>query len=503
MTYSFDPFLAGLSTNWYADDALLQALLARYARGVPAGAGSGLAAWGERVATHLRALAEESARPENQPRLRQFDAYGRRVDDVVLPASTLAALAEVEGTQRLGAVHGDPFAFYASGYLYAQNGEAGVACSMACTDGLVRVLEARGNRPEHEEAVRKVRASSAARVYHGAQFVTEIQGGSDVAANRVEALSDGDAFRLRGQKWFCSNINADYFLVTARPEGAPQGGRGVALFLVPARLENGAWQRNGYTIDRLKDKLGTRELATAEVRFDGAVGYMVAPPDRGIADLLTYVLTPSRFACVSFAASALRQAERIATAYVEFRTAFGRRLIDFAQVSAEVAGIRAARERALASLFELLRLWERSGEAGVKGVEALDFRLMLSLCKPVLTRQATSLLHEAMMLLGANGIEERFSSLPRLYRDAVIIETWEGPHNVLFDQALRDMVRFSIDPAAFVERIAGERRDELARELEGILAASNDPATVSAFSRWSAKLVDAFGERVVADAVAG
>jgi hypothetical protein len=133
MTYSFQPFVDALSTNWYADDALLRALLARYAPVRGGGADPALSAWGGRVAGALRELAEESARPESHPRLRAFDAYGRRVDEVVLPASTREALAEVEGAQRLGAVHGDPFVFYAMGYLYAQNGEAGVACSMACT----------------------------------------------------------------------------------------------------------------------------------------------------------------------------------------------------------------------------------------------------------------------------------------------------------------------------------------------------------------------------------
>ena len=499
MPYSFQPLLDRASGNWYEDDALLQRLLARYAPGRGVDSSEALTAWGARVAGPLRALAEESALSENRPWLRPFDAYSRRVDEVVLPASTLQALGEVEGRERLGAVHGDPFAFYARSYLYVQNGEAGVACSMACTDGLVRVLEALGDRREHREAVEKVRGSSAERVYHGAQFVTEIQGGSDVPANVVEAIPDGDAFRLRGQKWFCSNVNADFFLVTARPRGAPAGGRGVGLFLVPAYLEEGDRRRNGYTIDRLKDKLGTRELATAEVTFDGAVAYPVGEPERGIANLVRYVLVPSRFACVGFAASALRRAERIVVDYTGFRTVFGRRLADLPLAAERVARVRAARERALASYFELLRLWERAAEEDRGDAEALDFRLMLSLSKAVLTRECTALLHEAMTLLGGNGIEERFSPLPRLYRDSVIMETWEGPHDVLLDQALRDLARLSPDPAAFVGRVAGAAHPELSGELGRILAAPTDPAMIAAFGRLARKLVRAFGERVLAE----
>jgi alkylation response protein AidB-like acyl-CoA dehydrogenase len=499
MNYSFEPFLQTESTNWFADDSLLERLLRRYADGRGRSREGRLLAWGEICAGRLRVLAEESARPENHPRLRHFDAHDRRVDEVVLPASTLSSLAEVEGRQGLGAVHGDPFEFYAQGYLFAQNGEAGVACSMACTDGLVRVLEAVGERPEHREAVDRVRASDEARVVHGAQFVTEIQGGSDVPANRTRAVPEGTAFRLHGQKWFCSNINADYFLVTARPDDAPEGGAGVGLFLVPARLEEGSWRRNGYTIDRLKEKLGTCELATAEVTFDGALAHPIGDLGRGLPHLLSYVLTPSRFACVSFAASALQRARRIGAAYTGFRTAFGRSLIDFQTVRYALEEISTGQARALASLFGLLALWEKANADTSDVAAATEFRIMLSLAKPVHTRRATALLHDAILLLGGNGIEERFSPLPRLYRDAIVMETWEGPHGVLLDQALRDMVRFEVDPAAFVERLAGEHRPDLARELGAILSSPDGSDVPITFSRLAGGLVDAFSDRLLGE----
>ena len=500
MAYSFQAYLDTLGGNWFEDDPLLQRLLQHHARRDATAAKDEMSAWGSRVAGPLRELSEESARPENRPRLRHFDAHNRRVDEVLLPVSTLEALSEVEGRQRLGAVHGNPFLFYAKAYLYSQNGESGVSCSMACTDGLVRALEALGDRDEHRRAVELVRGSTLQRVYHAAQFVTEIQGGSDVAANAVEAIPDGDAFRLRGQKWFCSNINADFFLVTARPAGAPPGASGVALFLVPAYLERGDGRRNGYTLDRLKEKLGTRELATAEVTFEGAIAYPVGALDRGIANLLKYVLTPSRFACASFAASALRQAERIASAYCDFRTAFGARLIDYPLVRDAVAEIRTARERALATVLELLRLWEiaRGGEKG--SVEAVDFRIMLGLSKVVFTREATDLVHEAMMLLGGNGIEESFSPLPRIYRDCVIMETWEGPHNVLLSQTLQDLKDFDVDPTQFVTRMAGEARADLVLELGRALGSAADGQVFPAFARLARTLVRAFSERALADA---
>jgi alkylation response protein AidB-like acyl-CoA dehydrogenase len=491
--YSFDPFREAIGGDWYRDDALLGDLVDRYASG-DAAERRGLARFGADVAGPLARLAEESARPENAPRLKPFDAWHRRVDEIVLPASTHAALAVVAGRERLGVMHGDPFAFYARTYLAHQNGEAGVACSLACTDGLSRLLAAIGDRPQHHTALAAMRASSPERVVHAAQFVTEIQGGSDVGANAVAAVPDGDAFRLHGAKWFCSNINADWFLVSARPHGAPAGSRGVAIFLVPAYLNEGDAQRNGCTIDRLKDKLGTRELATAELTFDGAIAWPIGPLDRGVANLVDHVLATSRIACVIYAAATLRQCERIVGAYARFRTAFGRPIGDYALVKQTLGDIGLARERALAVAFELLRLWPaRDGTT-----EAADFRLLLSLAKPVLTRRASELAHDAVLLLGANGIEERFSPLPRLYRDAAVMETWEGPHNVLFAQALRDLVRLRVEPAGFAARVCGRTNDSLAaavRDLQGASGADGD--AMLRMPALAARVVDALGDRVL------
>ena len=494
MSYTFDEFLTALDTNWYEDDPLLHRLLARLAvtDGTPE-----LHHLGALCAGELRELAEQSARLENRPALRPFDAYSRRVDQIILPASTRQALGIVEGRYRLGALRGDPFVFAAQWYLCLQNGEAGVGCSLACTDGMVRALARLGDKPIHAAAVRAVRESTFERYTHGAQFVTEIQGGSDVAANALEARRNGERWTLHGQKWFCSNINADYFVVTARPTDAPPRGEGIGLFLVPAWLDGARTVRNGYSIDRLKDKLGTCELPTAEVTFAGAEAHPVGPLDRGLANVVSIVLVTSRMACVGVAASFLRRAERLASAYAGFRQAFNRRVIDFPLVAGAVQELSAAREQSLAALFELVRMW-RAAEDGASeaSTEAIDFRCMLSLCKPVLTRLATERLHDAIMVLGGNGIEERFSPLPRLWRDSIVMETWEGPHNVLFAQALRDMQHYRVDPAAFVTRLCGEPRPDLAGELGAILSEPPAQGTV-VLASFAPKLVRAFSERAL------
>ncbi len=493
MDYSFDAFQDAIGGNWYADDALLADLVARQAA-PDADARRDLERFGAEVAGPLARLADESARPENAPRLRAYDAWRRRVDEIVLPASTHEALSIVAGRERLGALHGDPVVFYAKTYLAHQNGEAGVACSLACTDGLTRLLAALGDRDVHRDALAAMRASNAGRVVHAAQFVTEIQGGSDVGANALDAVPDGDAFRLHGAKWFCSNVNADWFLVSARPRGAPPGSRGVAIFLVPAHARDGGPGRNGFTIDRLKDKLGTRELATAEVTFAGALAWPIGPLDRGVPNLVDHVLATSRIACVLYAAATLRQCERIAGAYARFRTAFGRPIGDYALVRRTLDDLALARARALAVALELVRLWPaKDGSA-----EAADFRVLLSLAKPILTRRASALAHDAMLLLGANGVEERFSPLPRLYRDAAVMETWEGPHNVLLAQALRDLARLRVDPDRFAARVSGRTNDPLAAAVQRVLATSGGEAdAMSAMPALAASVVDALGDRVL------
>ena len=153
----------------------------------------------------------------------------------------------------------------------------------------------------------------------------------------------------------------------------------------------------------------------------------------------------------------------------------------------------------VAALFELKKMW-LSAQQSTQDEEAyLDFRYLLSLCKPVFTRQATESIHDCIMLLGGNGIEEHFSPLPRLWRDSIIMETWEGPHNVLFTQSLKDMMRFQVNPDAFVSRIAGPGKTALAEALARCLAESGGLSNTVPFAHWAPSLVTAFADRVLAE----
>ena len=268
----------------------------------------------------------------------------------------------------------------------------------------------------------------------GSQFLTEEHGGSDVGANLTRAVRDGDEWRLHGEKWFCSVADADEFAVTARPEGAPEGTRGIGCFLVPRTVDGGP---NGFTIRKLKDKLGTRALATGEIVFDGAVAYPIGALEDGFKIAAGDVLNTSRWLNAVGSAAVMRRAYLEAAAFARERVAFGRPIVEFPLVRESLAVMRAEAEAALASTLEVTRL--------VDSTDADDIayhRILVNAVKFSTSAAATRAVRRGIEVLGGNGTIEDFSVLPRLWRDAIVFESWEGTHNVLCAQVARDLERF-------------------------------------------------------------
>lgn len=448
--------------------------------------------WAREVAGPWAERADEAEQRETLPRLAGKGPHDDERQAVVLPAGTLATLAEVHGSV-LWHAELDERLRYAAVYLLNQNGEAGVACSVACTDGLLRVL--RRHPKGHAPLAKRLASMSADGWMHGAQFVTEVQGGSDAGANRVRAEPNGDGtFALHGQKWFCSNPTAQWWLVTARPAGAPTGSKGLGLFLVESAA-------GGWSFERLKDKVGTRALATAEIRFHGARARPVGPLDQGLRTMVADVLVPSRIHNVMAVAAFLRRAHREAAAYATTRTAFGSRLEDLPLIADVLARLGAAADRAEAGAFATVDAWQAALARKAQPDEVLLARVLVSLHKAVATRRAPALLHEAMSVLGGNGMEERFSVLPRLWRDSVVLETWEGPYTLLLMQALGDLRRGGAvgQEAAFVKRWLGKADSALAKDLAAVLSAAPDNA--AALLRWkdlAHRLIEAWEARALA-----
>ena len=447
--YTFDDFLSRRGgVDYYTDDPLLRPLLARWAGSEAPAIDGRLREFSKLASFRWRDLAEAAARPEERPRLEHWDGHGNRVDRILRPGAVEQLEREVFSAGLYSRAM-PRWERLAKLLLLHQNGEAGVTCALACTEGLIALIEAHRDTagPELLRILEHCREGVDGDFGRGSQFLTEIQGGSDVPANRVEARPDGGRFRIHGVKFFCSACHADYAVVTAKVTGSDD----VSTFVVPAYLGPMTGERNGYEIRRLKRKLGTIELPTAEIEYCGAVAYPVGPLGRGVANVVGHVLTTSRIhVSVSNAATDLRAA-REARLYGEFREVFGRPVAGWPIGAARLREIERAARRTLAGLFavyaELLALDGRL-TAGLPADAQLDlrrrrlrFRILTMLQKATTTRDTIALVHQAMSIFGGHGVMECFSALPRLLRDAYINEQWEGPRALLLSQIHSDLRR--------------------------------------------------------------
>ena len=450
-----------------------------------------LAAWGESAPETLYDERLDSGDAQLDARLRSF---GETVAQVIDPA-----VAQVESRRDLPATDGESVGFdgayhlagravWASGvlaagsyeqgallYLLAHAGEGGHCCPVVCTAGLVRALERHGSPDQRERFLPPLLERDYDRAERGAQFLTERQGGSDVGANRVEAVAEGDAWRLYGEKWFCSVADADQFLVTARPSGAPEGTRGIGCFLVPRRADG---RTNGFRIRRLKDKLGTRSLATGEIELDGALAEPVGALEDGFKIAAGVVLNTSRWLNALGSAGLARRAYLEASRFARLRTAFGRPIADYPLVRENLAVMKAEAAAALESSLEVTELVERIDRGVASEDDVAWHRVLVNANKFSTSLAATRVVRRGIEALGGNGTIEDFSPLPRLYRDAIVFESWEGTHNVLCAQVLRDLARFdgvelAVSRACGSEPQALSGADELGARLRRSL---QDPA---------------------------
>ena len=349
---------------------------------------------------------------------------------------------------------------------------------MTCTEGLVALIDEfqDGAHPAALEILDHCREGRDGDFGIGAQFMTEIQGGSDIPSNLLEAEPDGEAYRLFGAKFFCSAAHADYAVVTAKVTGSDK----VGTFVVPAWLpgDKAREKRNGCRINRLKWKMGTSELPTAEIEYDGALAYAVGPTDRGVANAVGIVLTLSRVAVGCSCAAGMVRAAREAQLYSEFREVFGQKICRHALSLGQVRDMIHRARRATAAAFKIHNLFLKLGgrlKGGLNTGEPPEvlrprfiLRELIIIQKLINAYDAVDQIRRAMSIFGGHGIIEDFSSLPRAYRDAAVNELWEGPRNVLLLQVFRDILRASAwyPPAEFVSDLLGpEAPTEMTQDL--------------------------------------
>ena len=348
-------------------------------------------------------------------------------------------------------------------YLLAHAGEGGHSCPVVCTAGLVRALRGHASDELRERFLPPLLERDYERAQRGAQFLTERQGGSDVGANTVAATRDGETWRLSGEKWFCSVADADQFVVTARPEGAPAGTAGIACFLVPHEVDGSV---NGFRIRRLKDKLGTRALATGEIEFDGAVAFPLGELEDGFRIAAGVVLNTSRWLNAFGSAGLMRRAYLEASRFARVRSAFGRPIGAFPLVRENLAVMKAETQAALASSLAVTDLVATIDDGSATEDDVAWHRILVNANKYVTAIEATRVVHRGIETLGGNGTIEDFSPLPRLYRDAIVFESWEGTHNVLCAQVLRDLERLDAVELAATRASAPDLEPRLRRSVD-------------------------------------
>jgi alkylation response protein AidB-like acyl-CoA dehydrogenase len=379
------------------------------------------------------------------PTLTQWDAWGHRVDAIeITPLWKEAARVAVERGVVATAYerkHGEHSRIhqFALAYLFEASTEV-YTCPLAMTDGAAKTLLITGNRALIDRALPHLTSRDPATAWTSGQWMTERTGGSDVAVSETIARKDGDGWRLFGTKWFTSAMTSQMALTLARPEGNPPGGSGLALFYVETRKADGT--TNGILVNRLKDKLGTRMVPTAELTLDGTPGTLVAGTTDGIKRI-TPMLSITRTWNAIGAIGGMRTGIALARDYAKKRVAFGAPLAKKALHVDTLAGLEAEFEGALHLAFRAVALLGRE-EAGVLGEEeALLLRLLTPIVKLVTAKQAVAVASEVLEAFGGAGYVED-TGLPRILRDAQVLPIWEGTTNVLSLDLLRALSRASV-----------------------------------------------------------
>ncbi|MBT2679846.1 acyl-CoA dehydrogenase family protein [Bacillus sp. ISL-35] len=436
-----------------------------------------LLAFGEKCANEIDQRARFTDR-EGQPKLIKFDAYGDDISEVWVNDGYRKTVEESYNTGIVGYVHkdipelgrhGNYIYSYAQGYLLSQT-EAGFYCPVTLTMATAYLLDQYASPELKEKFLPHVLSTGETTLYEGATFLTERQGGSDVGANVVKAVQTSEGYKLYGEKYFASNAGmCGVAMVLARKDGAPLGTKGLTLFAVPWRKEDG--KLNGIQIRRLKDKLGVRAVPSAEVEFDGAEAYVVGDPAKGFYYMME-ALNLSRVCNTVASLGIMRRAYREARQYALKRDAFGKKLADFPMIKDSLVKMVVKLEVETRTVFKYLPLFEKvmRNEPGVTEKDIVLNRLYIALLKKETAEQAVHFAHEAIEMHGGNGYIEDFVT-PRLLRDAQVLTVWEGTANILGLEVLRLMEKFNAGELFLQEmneRIAGMNGEHVDQVRDGI-----------------------------------
>lgn len=478
--------------NFYAVDRGLRDLLAHYLS--PADLRH-LEPHFDRLGALAGGRLDELARlaDKHPPVLHPRDRFGRDADWIDYHASYREMEQIAFGdfqfhamSHRAGALGMDrplsAVAKYALQYLFVQ-AEFGLMCPISVTDTSTHLIRKFASPELQAYLLPKMLSGDVATMWKGTQFMTERAGGSDVGSIETTARLEDGEWRLTGDKWFCSHADADVALLLARPEGAPSGTKGLALFAMPRRLKNGT--RNAYRIVRLKDKLGTRSMASGEILLEGAVAYLVGAADQGLKQMMEQV-NLSRLSHGVRAAAMMRRCVNEVMVVARTRQAFGHTIIDYPLLRRQLLKIMLPAEQSLSMFLFTADAMDRVN-AGDKDAQNI-LRILTPLLKFRACRDNIPVATGSMEVRGGNGYIEEWVHA-RLVRDAHIGVLWEGTSN--------------INALDIITRAVGKSRAHKALQaaLQKLLdGATSIPLVFSDRLRQTLNRVAAFADRVAAEA---
>jgi alkylation response protein AidB-like acyl-CoA dehydrogenase len=482
--YATERYRGAVGRNWYTSDPTLQFLMTRYLG--PAGivwAVPHLERVGALMGGPVAERAEETDR--HPPRLERYDRWGREIGRVVMPPTFEASRRDLIDTsfsgpafrEEAGRAGVDPAPLAAAWAYLLDQAEIGMMCALGTGGDMVVRLAEQFAPPDVRDRVRAI-FGDGEMSGEASQMLTERTGGSDLAALEATARPDGDAWLLTGFKWFASNANGSAFVVLAKPEGAADSARGVAPFLVLRERRDGT--ANGIVIRRLKDKLGTKAVASAEVEFLDAEAFLLAPSGgsaggttsdgRGLARMME-LTNGARLGIAMMGLGCARRALVEALCYAQAREAFGAPLDHHPLVQRKLAELIVEVEAAQALVFD--------GYLGPR------LRLGAPLIKLRAARLGITAASDAIELHGGNGYIEQWP-VARLLRDAQVNTIWEGADNILCLDVRRAMERNDAH-VPFLARL----RDAVAQAPPGddataVLVAARIDDLEEAITRWQA-----------------
>ena len=452
--------------NQYHDDRVLQSYLARvFPAEMLHKIEESLVEMGRLAGSDLYEL--QLADRLNEPTLTQWDAWGNRIDKIEL--TPLWRLAE-----RIAAEHGVVATAYeqrhgslsrvhqcALAYLFTPSTDI-YSCPLAMTDGAARTLLTSGNQKLIERAVPHLITRDPKEFWTAGQWMTELTGGSDVGLSETVAKEENGSFRLYGRKWFTSAISSQMALTLARPEGNPSGGPGLALFYLETRDEQG--RPRNIQINRLKDKLGTRKVPTAELTLDGTPAELVKGSTDGVRNI-TPLLNITRLWNGISAVSLMRRGVALASDYAHKRVAFGAPLSEKPLHRDTLAMLEAETEAAFHLAFFIAELTGKSETGEISADDALLLRVLTPVMKLTTGKQSVMVASEVLEMFGGAGYVED-TGLPVLLRDSQVLPIWEGTTNVLALDALRvkhGLKQIEVAVARCLKNISDQRLADAAR----------------------------------------